>query len=704
MKAQIKKIAALFLSLCVALSMMTVASFAAETTETTISFANTTQRESQTTAKQVWKNGDVTFTNNKGSSTSNVANYSNPVRLYKSSQVIIECENMTKIVFDANSSTYANELNTSIGTVDNATVTVSSDKVTVTFANSANSFTIDELSAQVRLDSITVTTVKEVVACEHTNTTTATTPATETELSKETVTCDDCGTIISSKEIGAKVTYNVLGTQIGSEENVPEATFPTPSALPDAYVDEYTFVGWAKSEINATTTVPTLYVGDKAPIEGNTNFYAVYTYSSKGQAFTYEEKDISDIKATDVVVVTMTAQDGTVYALDNDNGTGSAPTAEVITMADGTIVSAVADNLKWNVGGDAENGYTFYPNGVTNKWLYCTSSNNGVRVGTNTNKVFTIDATSGYLKHTATERFVGVYLDNPDWRCYTSINDNIKNQTLGFYVESVSEGIVTYYTTDLAIKGASIDAGADLTVNFYVADEYANGTMTFTMDGETTTVSQTNGAFAFTGIAPDYMTEEITAELTFDGTVVGTFTTTVKEIAEKYLDGNDDKVITFVKNMLHYGAASQNYQGYNTDKLASDGITGNTTAEPVAVDGIGLSASDTKYFRSANVWFANQNHIIVNFQNLPENAKLIVKKGEQVEFEGTAVASYKTAGLKATELDIIYTFVLCDAEGNGLQSLTYSVNHYAFIMKDNANISKLVIALYNYGLSAEPLA
>ncbi len=125
-----------------------------------ISFASTAQRVSQTTSSQVWKNDSITFTNNKGASSSDVADYSNPVRLYKNSQIIVEAPgNIKKIVFDANSNTYANDLKTSIGTVSGATVSVSSDKVTVEFVTaSSTSFTIAKLSGgQVRLDSLSVT-------------------------------------------------------------------------------------------------------------------------------------------------------------------------------------------------------------------------------------------------------------------------------------------------------------------------------------------------------------------------------------------------------------------------------------------------------------------------------------------------------------------------------------------------------------------
>lgn len=70
--------------------------------------------------------------------------------------------------------------------------------------------------------------------------------------------------------------------------------------------------------------------------------------------------------------------------MSNDKGTSAVPSAVSITLSeDGTtITKTVADNLKWNVG-KVGNSYVFYPNGDNKKWLYCTNTNNGVRVGNN---------------------------------------------------------------------------------------------------------------------------------------------------------------------------------------------------------------------------------------------------------------------------------------------------------------------------------
>ena len=129
----------------------------------TISFASTAQRVSQDGNSQVWQNDDITFTNNKASSSNPVANYTNPVRLYAGSNIVIDAPGAIKnIKFVCNSSSYATAMKNSIGTVAGATVTVSGSNVTVTFdeANS-DSYTVAKLTAQVRLNSLSVTYLTE---------------------------------------------------------------------------------------------------------------------------------------------------------------------------------------------------------------------------------------------------------------------------------------------------------------------------------------------------------------------------------------------------------------------------------------------------------------------------------------------------------------------------------------------------------------
>lgn len=148
---------------------------------------------------------------------------------------------------------------------------------------------------------------------------------------------------------------------------------------------------------------------------------------------TWQKVELKDLTSDDVFVIAEIHNLKSSYAMSNNNGT-SAPTAVRITLSeDGTtITSAVDGNLEWNVG-KVGNSYVFYPNGDNKKWLYCTNTNNGVRVGNNDNKNFQLYENRGYsgLKNIATNRYIGV--SDKLWRCYDNVNNYIKGQQIAFY-------------------------------------------------------------------------------------------------------------------------------------------------------------------------------------------------------------------------------------------------------------------------------
>ena len=179
-----------------------------------------------------------------------------------------------------------------------------------------------------------------------------------------------------------------------------------------------TYAPTAAGTHTATLTITSGSLIEQISLSGEAETPTIYTLT-----------DLADIKAKDQVIIVGTNANGT-YAMSNNNGTGSAPVAVAVTVSNNEIKTKDA-TIVWNLVKDGEN-LTFYPDGTTTTWLYCTNTNNGVRVGNNENKVFTLDA-SGYLKHSGTSRYLGIY-NNQDWRCYTSITTNIADQTFAFYV------------------------------------------------------------------------------------------------------------------------------------------------------------------------------------------------------------------------------------------------------------------------------
>ncbi len=154
----------LFFALFAMLALGVGNAWGAEETAT-LSFADKAQRTSFSTTKQVWEQNGIVFTNNKAKSSTNIADYAKPVRLYKSSEIVVECTagNITKIVFDCNTKDYATQLNNSF-----TGGSLSNDKVTVALDGTSKTFTIAALANQVRLDAIDVTYVVEEGATKYT--------------------------------------------------------------------------------------------------------------------------------------------------------------------------------------------------------------------------------------------------------------------------------------------------------------------------------------------------------------------------------------------------------------------------------------------------------------------------------------------------------------------------------------------------------
>ena len=83
-----KRILALVLSIAMVLSFIPFSAFAADM-EATITFDNKTKRTEYSTTKQVWEENGIKVTNNKASSSSNVADYAKPARFYASSLTLL---------------------------------------------------------------------------------------------------------------------------------------------------------------------------------------------------------------------------------------------------------------------------------------------------------------------------------------------------------------------------------------------------------------------------------------------------------------------------------------------------------------------------------------------------------------------------------------------------------------------------------------
>ena len=229
--------------------------------------------------------------------------------------------------------------------------------------------------------------------------------------------------------------------EVGEEKKISVSTNPADAQVTYT-IKSGTCVTLDGSTIKAVsegTATITASVAEKAgEYKGATKDFTV-TVKTPEQALTdWVLTSLSDITINDLVVITMTKGE-TTWAMTNDNGT-SAPTAFVVTLSADALSADPAENLKWVIANENGN-ITIYPYGDYDKWLYCTNANNGVKVGDNENKIFTIDVESGYLKHAGTSRFIGVY-NAQDWRCYTNTTGNTAGQTLAFFVKKNANDVL----------------------------------------------------------------------------------------------------------------------------------------------------------------------------------------------------------------------------------------------------------------------
>ena len=271
--------------------------------------------------------------------------------------------------------------------------------------------------------------------------------------------------------------------------------------------------------------------------EGNCSATSdVATITVRSANCKWVETEIGDIDSNDLVVVAMqkTIDAATMtWALNSSNGTTTYPYAEQITTENQTIVSVVSDPIIWNISGNATDGYVFYPNGSTTTWLYCTGSNNTVKVGTGTAKAFYIE--NNYLKNTQkvtvsgvqVDAYVGVSISTSSWRHYptTTGTSVIADQTLKLYKKEclptgkywINYELTDVVCTDNPVKNKISTDDVAVELNFEAVGEHNELPATITVtNGSTTLAKNTDYTWSngvLTILNPSQITDNITISI-----------------------------------------------------------------------------------------------------------------------------------------------------------------------------------------------
>ena len=319
-------------------------------------------------------------------------------------------------------------------------------------------------------------------------------------------------------------------------------------------------------------------------------------------AETWVQTDPSDLKTDDIVMIIDRNSD---RAMSNDKGTSNPPVAHRVYYTDndetestGITGKTVPGYLQWVVTVSKDNDNVSFKFGVsgTSKYLYCTNTNNGVRVGTNSNNAFTmVDNGSGkkYLKNTATSRYLGVY-NSQDWRCYENTTGNIAGTVIAFYKKVESSATLT-----------KINISGTYPTTFNVGDEFSHEGMKVTATYSDNTTKDVSSAATFTGYDMSTAGEQ-TVTVSYENgeeTKTATYTITVNVLA-----GDD---YTLVENVTDL-RANDKVIIVNTDaeKAMGQQRDNNRAATDIRIDDGGKafvpSNSDVQVFTlegDANGWY-----------------------------------------------------------------------------------------------------
>lgn len=131
-----------------------------------------------------------------------------------------------------------------------------------------------------------------------------------------------------------------------------------------------------------------------------------------------------------------------------------------------------------------------------------------------------------------------------------------------------------------AIKGINLSLNEDIVVKIHTRNVEGDYLVVNFNGKDTEIVENENGIFAFNGVTPQYLTENMAITLFNGEEEIDALEVSVKDYLKtlavaKYDEqyGSPmqyDAMRELVINLLNYGAAAQNYKDVNLDKLAND--------------------------------------------------------------------------------------------------------------------------------------
>lgn len=267
---------------------------------------------------------------------------------------------------------------------------------------------------------------------------------------------------------------------------------------------------------------------------------------------------------------------------------------------------------------------------------------------------------------------------------------------------------------DLKFSAASLEVGEGISINFkadaalfadglytapsatFVFNKGTENERTFTADSYT--VSEDKYVFQLKNIRPDWMGDTVTATLTatLDGESV--FSDPMEYSVATYcynkLDdsASSDQLKTLAADILNYGAAAQQYTGYNTSALVNAdlsqyGVAGTAARTLNDHAAIGTDVAQTlATWKSASLNLREIVRMRIRFTTTEDITGWTVNVTGAVTTTLTPTASGSNIytvfvdSLKVSQMSDTVIFQIFDANGNPVSNkLTYSIESYAAV-------------------------
>ena len=191
---------------------------------------------------------------------------------------------------------------------------------------------------------------------------------------------------------------------------------------------------------------------------------------------TWEKVELADITPDDTVAITMTKESDT-WALPAAESSKQPLAVAATVDGDKLTIDGGKDDFGWGITKNADG--TFAIKNTAGQSLYLIADTKGVRVGS-TEAAWSVEDDHLTAADTGSaKRYIGVY-NGTDWRAYTTIHNNIKGQSVGFWKYTGSSSSEQEVTITL-IADAKAAASGSFTVkgvvtlvdgnNLYVQDE-----------------------------------------------------------------------------------------------------------------------------------------------------------------------------------------------------------------------------------------